>query len=96
MGADAVAASATAWAPVPLVGEVTLLVLAEPVGLWEAVERVRPGRAAVLGVPVGRGTGARPVPAGITRAFVRGKRVLDVASGSGLVAIAAAKAGARR
>lgn len=82
--------SATDWAPVPFVPEVTLRTAAEPFGLWDRTDRDAPPFWAF---PWAGGQGlARYVldhPA-----TVAGRRVLDVASGSGLVAIAAAKAGA--
>jgi predicted nicotinamide N-methyase len=82
--------SATEWAPVPFVPEVTLRTAPEPFGLWDQTERDAPPFWAF---PWAGGQGlARYVldhPA-----TVAGRRVLDVASGSGLVAIAAAKAGA--
>jgi predicted nicotinamide N-methyase len=82
--------SSTAWAPVPFVPEVRLLTAAEPFGLWDQTRRDEPPFWAF---PWAGGQGlARYVldhPA-----IVAGRRVLDVASGSGLVAIAAAKAGA--
>ena len=82
--------SATDWVPVPFVPEVTLRTAAEPFGLWDRTERAAPPFWAF---PWAGGQGlARYVldhPAAVA-----GRRVLDVASGSGLVAIAAAKAGA--
>lgn len=83
--------SATRWAAVPFVPEVTLLTAAEPFGLWDRTALDAPPFWAF---PWAGGQGlARFVldhPA-----TVAGRAVLDVASGSGLVAIAAAKAGAR-
>lgn len=82
--------SGTSWAPVPFVPEIRLLTAAEPFGLWDLSERDAPpfwafpwagGQALARYLLDHPGT-------------VRGRRVLDVASGSGLVAIAAAKAGA--
>ena len=82
--------SATAWETVPFVPEIRLLTAAEPFGLWDLTERDAPpfwafpwagGQALARYVLDHPGT-------------VCGRRVLDVASGSGLVAIAAAKAGA--
>ena len=88
---EALVRSATEWAAVPFVPEVTLLTAADPFGLWGRTERDAPPFWAF---PWAGGQGlARYVldhPA-----TVAGRRVLDVASGSGLVAIAAAKAGAR-
>ena len=48
----------------------------------------------VLGLRLGRRPGAGPLSAGPTRCRSSGRSVLDFAAGSGLVAIAAAKAGA--
>jgi predicted nicotinamide N-methyase len=83
--------SGTDWAPVPFVPEVTLRTAAEPFGLWDRTARDAPPFWAF---PWAGGQGlARYVldhPG-----TVAGRRVLDVASGSGLVAIAAAKAGAQ-
>ena len=82
--------SATAWETVPFVPEIRLLTAAEPFGLWDRTERDAPpfwafpwagGQALARYVLDHPGT-------------VCGRRVLDVASGSGLAAIAAAKAGA--
>jgi predicted nicotinamide N-methyase len=87
---EAIVQSSTAWAAVPFVPEVTLRTAAEPFGLWDRTERDAPPFWAF---PWAGGQGlARYVldhPA-----TVAGRRVLDVAAGSGLVAIAAAKAGA--
>jgi predicted nicotinamide N-methyase len=83
--------SATDWAPVPFVPEVTLRTAAEPFGLWDRTARDAPPFWAF---PWAGGQGlARYVLDHPDT--VAGRRVLDVASGSGLVAIAAAKAGAR-
>jgi predicted nicotinamide N-methyase len=89
--AETLVRSVTGWAPVPFVPEVTLRTAAEPFALWDRTERDAPPFWAF---PWAGGQGlARYVldhPA-----TVAGRHVLDVASGSGLVAIAAAKAGAR-
>jgi predicted nicotinamide N-methyase len=83
--------SGTRQAAVPFVPEVTLLTAAEPFGLWDRSERDAPPFWAF---PWAGGQGlARFVLD--HQATVAGRHVLDVASGSGLVAIAAAKAGAR-
>jgi predicted nicotinamide N-methyase len=82
--------SATEWAPVPFVPEVTLRTAAEPFGLWDRTDRDAPPFWAF---PWAGGQGlARYVLDHPDT--VAGRRVLDVASGSGLVAVAAAKAGA--
>lgn len=95
MPADFVRAH-TRLAPVPFVPELVLHQADEPIGLWERTEV--------------DGAGAQPPPfwafawAGgqalaryvlDTPELVRGREVLDLATGSGLVAIAAAQAGAR-
>jgi predicted nicotinamide N-methyase len=88
---EALIRSATRWSAVPFVPEVRLLTAAEPFALWDRTERDAPPFWAF---PWAGGQGlARYVldhPG-----TVAGRRVLDIASGSGLVAIAAAKAGAR-
>ncbi len=88
---EALVRSATAVAAVPFVPEITLRTAAEPFGLWDRTERDAPPFWAF---PWAGGQGlARYVLD--HQATVAGRRVLDVASGSGLVAIAAAQAGAR-
>jgi predicted nicotinamide N-methyase len=82
--------SATTWVAVPFVPEITLLTAAEPFGLWDRTDRDAPPFWAFPwagGQALARYILDNP-------GLVRGRRVLDVASGSGLVAIAAAKAGA--
>jgi predicted nicotinamide N-methyase len=82
--------SATSWAAVPFVPEIRLLTAVEPFGLWDLTERDAPPFWAFPwagGQALARYVLDHPDT-------VRGRRVLDVASGSGLVAIAAAKAGA--
>ena len=83
--------SATAWAAVPFVPEVTLLTAAEPFGLWGRTARDAPPFWAF---PWAGGQGLARYLLD-HQETVAGRDVLDVASGSGLVAIAAAKAGAR-
>ena len=83
--------SATAWAAVPFVPEVTLLTAAEPLGLWGRTARDAPPFWAF---PWAGGQGLARYLLD-HQETVAGRDVLDVASGSGLVAIAAAKAGAR-
>lgn len=78
-----------------LVPEVRLRLASEPIAPWEATER---SAGAVQGPPFW----AHAWPGGLalarlvldSPALVRGKRVLDFASGCGVSAIAAAKAGA--
>ena len=92
MTPEALVRSATAQSAVPFVPEIRLATAAEPYELWDSTAREAPPFWAF---PWAGGQGlARYVldHPGV----VRGRRVLDVASGSGLVAIAAAKAGAAR
>ena len=85
----------TALAPVPFVPEVRLHQAAEPMGLWELTEgeyrSEQPPPFWAFAWAGGQGLARfvldRPE-------VVRGRRVLDLASGSGLVAIAAARSGA--
>ena len=84
--------SATRRAPVPFVPEVTLLTAAEPFGLWDRTALDAPPFWAF---PWAGGQGLARYILDHPET-VAGRAVLDVASGSGLVAIAAAKAGARR
>ena len=82
--------SGTSWAAVPFVPEIRLLTAAEPFGLWDLTERDAPPFWAFPwagGQALARYVLDHPE-------IVCGRRVLDAASGSGLVAIAAAKAGA--
>jgi predicted nicotinamide N-methyase len=76
---------------VPFVPEVTLRTAAEPFGLWGRTELDAPPFWAF---PWAGGQGLARYVLDHPET-VAGRRVLDVASGSGLVAIAAAKAGAR-
>jgi predicted nicotinamide N-methyase len=90
MTPEALVRSGTSWAPVPFVPEIKLLTAPEPFGLWSHTEREDPPFWAFPwagGQALARHLLDHPET-------VRGRRVLDVASGSGLVAIAAAKAGA--
>jgi predicted nicotinamide N-methyase len=85
--------SATTREAVPFVAEITLLTAAGPSGLWDLWDRTERDAPPFWAFPWAGGQAlARYLldhPA-----TVAGQRVLDVASGSGLVAIAAAKAGA--
>jgi predicted nicotinamide N-methyase len=83
--------SATRWATVPFVPEVTLLTAAEPFGLWDRTALDAPPFWAF---PWAGGQGLARFLLDHPET-VAGRAVLDVASGSGLVAIAAAMAGAR-
>jgi predicted nicotinamide N-methyase len=90
MSAEAIARAGLTWMAVPFVPEVTLLTAGQPWELWDASGRDAPPFWAFPwagGQALARYVLDNP-------AAVRGRRVLDVASGSGLVAIAAAKAGA--
>ena len=92
MTPEALVRSGTSWAAVPFVPEIRLLTAAEPFGLWDLTERDAPPFWAFPwagGQALARYVLDHPE-------IVRGRRVLDAASGSGLVAIAAAKAGAAR
>ena len=88
---EALVRSATEWAAVPFVPEVTLRTAAEPFGLWDRTARDAPPFWAF---PWAGGQGLARYVLDHPET-VAGYHVLDVASGSGLVAIAAAKAGAR-
>ena len=85
----------TALAPVPLVPELLLHQADEPIGLWEQTERGAGAEqpppfwafAWAGGQALARYVLDRPE-------LVAGRTVLDLATGSGLVAVAAAKAGA--
>jgi predicted nicotinamide N-methyase len=90
MTPEALVRSGTSWAAVPFVPEIGLLTAAEPFGLWDLSEQDAPPFWAFPwagGQALARYVLDHPE-------IVRGRRVLDAASGSGLVAIAAAKAGA--
>ncbi|MBO0808639.1 MAG: methyltransferase [Actinobacteria bacterium] len=92
----AVIRAATRLVPVPLVPEIRLHLASEPISLWEQTEQdlgqtgLAPpywGFAWAGGQALARYLLDRPD-------LVAGRRVIDLASGSGLVAIAAARAGA--
>jgi predicted nicotinamide N-methyase len=86
----------TRLGPVPLVPEIQIHQASEPIGLWEYTERAA-GRTG-LDPPFWAfaWAGGRALARYLLDCpqVVRGRRVIDIASGSGLVAIAAAKAGA--
>jgi predicted nicotinamide N-methyase len=88
--------ASTRLSPVPLVPEVRLLQASEPISLWEDTERVT-GRSG-LDPPFWAfaWAGGRALARYLLDhpEVARGRSVLDIASGSGLVAIAAAMAGA--
>lgn len=93
MTPDDLVGSATARQPVPLVGEISLLMAVPSVELWELWQRTGRDDPPFWAYPWAGGQAlARYLldHPGV----VAGRRVLDVASGSGLVAIAAAQAGA--
>jgi predicted nicotinamide N-methyase len=112
MTPEAFVRAATEPRAVPFVPEVTLRMAADPFRLWERTEAERAGRRRRTGRSgPGRPVITLPPPfwafpwaggQGLARyvldnpATVAGRVVLDLASGSGLVAIAAAKAGAAR
>ena len=81
---------------VPLVPEIQIYQASEPISLWEETERAK----GVTGLDPPFWAFAWAGGRALARylldhpAVVRGRRVIDIASGSGLVAIAAAKAGA--
>ncbi|HVW72033.1 MAG TPA: 50S ribosomal protein L11 methyltransferase [Rhizomicrobium sp.] len=90
-----ITANAALMAP-PLVPEIRLYLATEVVPLWRATE----DELAAIGVPPPYWAFAWAGGQALARyvldnpALVAGKRVLDIGSGSGLVAIAAARAGA--
>ena len=92
---DFIAANAALIAP-PLVPEITLYLATEVVPLWRATEE----ELAEIGVPPPYWAFAWAGGQALARyvldnpAIVAGQRVLDIGAGSGLVALAAAKAGA--
>src|SRR5580704_14459570 len=88
--------SGTRLAPVPLVPEIRLHQASEPIGMWQRTEEAT-GQAG-LDPPFWAfaWAGGRALARYLLDhpETVRGRHVIDVASGSGLVAIAAAMAGA--
>jgi predicted nicotinamide N-methyase len=88
--------ASTLLSPVPLVPEVRIHQASEPISLWVDTEEAT-GRSGLdppfwaFAWPGGRALARYLLD---QPELVRGRRVIDVASGSGLVAIAAAKAGA--
>jgi predicted nicotinamide N-methyase len=93
MTPEALVRSVTTWEAVPFVAEITLLTAAGPSGLWDLWDRTERDAPPFWAFPWAGGQAlARYVLD--NPATVAGRRVLDVASGSGLVAIAAAKVGA--
>ncbi|HTA07325.1 MAG TPA: 50S ribosomal protein L11 methyltransferase [Streptosporangiaceae bacterium] len=88
--------TSTELSSVPLVPEIQIYQASEPISLWEDTERAK----GVTGLDPPFWAFAWAGGRALARylldhpAVVRGRRVIDIASGSGLVAIAAAKAGA--
>jgi predicted nicotinamide N-methyase len=80
----------------PLVPEVELLVAADVVALWEAMEEERGGPAEEPPFWAAAWPGGQALARHVldVPGVVAGRRVLDLGSGSGLVAVAAALAGA--
>jgi len=93
MTPEALVRSATRWETVPFVPEITLLTTAEPAGLWDLWDRTERDAPPFWAYPWAGGQALARYVLDHPSA-VRGRRVLDAASGSGLVAIAAATAGA--
>src|SRR5579863_4747026 len=91
MTPEALVRSATTQSAVPFVPEIRLATAAEPYGLWDSTAREAPPFWAF---PWAGGQGLARYILDHPET-VAGRAVLDAAAGSGLVAIAAAKAGAR-
>jgi predicted nicotinamide N-methyase len=85
--------SATARQPVPLVAEISLLTAVPSLELWELWQRTGRDDPPFWAYPWAGGQALARYLLD-NPGVVLGRRVLDVASGSGLVAIAAARAGA--
>jgi predicted nicotinamide N-methyase len=96
MSAAEIMRRGTTLRSVPLVPEVSLYLAEEPVGFWESVEEA----TGVTGTDPPFWAFAWAGGQALARylldhpLLVTGRRVIDIASGSGLVAIAAAQAGA--
>ena len=86
----------TRLGPVPLVPEIRLWQASEPISLWQRTEQEagQPGLGPPFWAFAWAGGQALARYLLDHPGAVRGRRVIDVASGSGLVAIAAARAGA--
>jgi predicted nicotinamide N-methyase len=93
MTPEALVRSATRWETVPFVAEIRLLTTAEPAGLWDLWDQTERDAPPFWAYPWAGGQALARYVLDHPGA-VRGRRVLDAASGSGLVAIAAATAGA--
>jgi predicted nicotinamide N-methyase len=85
----------TRLAPVPFVPELLLHQADEPIALWERTEAGRGEQPPPFWAFAWAGGQALARYVLDTPDLVRGRDVLDLATGSGLVAIAAARAGAR-
>jgi predicted nicotinamide N-methyase len=84
---------AAAWTRVPFVGEITIRMPAASSGLWDLWDATGREPPPFWAFPWAGGQALARYILDHPDA-VRGRRILDVASGSGLVAIAAARAGA--
>ena len=85
----------TALAPVPFVPEIQLRQAAEPIALWEATEASGAEQPPPFWAFAWAGGQALARHVLDEPELVAGRDVLDLATGSGLVAVAAARAGAR-
>jgi predicted nicotinamide N-methyase len=85
----------TRLAPVPFVPELVLHQADEPIALWERTEAGRGAQPPPFWAFAWAGGQALARYVLDAPELVRGRAVLDLATGSGLVAIAAARAGAR-
>jgi len=88
--------SGTELGPVPLVPEIRLLQAGDPISVWQSTEEAagRTGLDPPFWAFAWAGGQALPRYLLDHPEVARGRRVIDIASGSGLVAIAAARAGA--
>ncbi len=85
----------TVLAPVPFVPEITLWQAEEPIALWEATEAAGESQPPPFWAFAWAGGQALARHILDDPDLVAGRSVLDLATGSGLVAVAAARAGAR-
>nr|WP_221378835.1 50S ribosomal protein L11 methyltransferase [Actinoplanes polyasparticus] len=84
----------TTAAPVPFVPEITLYQADEPIALWEKTEEAGPAQPPPFWAFAWAGGQALARHVLDHPDLVAGRSVLDLATGSGLVAVAAARAGA--
>ncbi|MCY1140153.1 50S ribosomal protein L11 methyltransferase [Actinoplanes sp. Pm04-4] len=84
----------TTAAPVPFVPEITLFQADEPIALWEKTEEAGPAQPPPFWAFAWAGGQALARHVLDHPDLVAGRSVLDLATGSGLVAVAAARAGA--